>query len=177
MRKIKVKGTIVITDPCYIGSDSVNTILTTSTIYGDWSCFTYKGSERNDELIDKWWKIYIDSFKKFNSSEISSEEKHNMIFPQYKKEKEKFLNEYCYGEFTADSGEVCVVLLDKVLKKVPSFEGFMRDKPYIATIIEDFDGYIYTTTRKVVNSGCKDYYEVHIVGEGNKPFYTQQSGF
>lgn len=177
MRKINVKGTIVITDPCYIGSDSVNTILTTSTIYGDWSCFTYKGSERNDELIDKWWKIYLDSFKKFNSSEISIEEKQNKIFPQYKKEKEKFLNEYCYGEFTADSGQVCVALLDEVLKADPSFEEYVRKSPHIATIIDDFDGCIYTTTRKVVNSVSKEYDELHIIGEGNKSFYTQQSGF
>lgn len=175
--KIRVNGTIVITDPCYIESDSVNTILSTSTIYGDWTCFTYKGSERNDELINKWWKTYLDSFKQFNSSEISPEEKHNKIFPQYNGEREKFLKEYCYGEFTADSGQVCVVLLDEALKADPSFEGFIKDYPHTATVIEDFDGYIYTNIRKAVNSIGNEYDELHIIGEGNKPFYTQQCGF
>ena len=69
---MKFKGTIVITDPCYLDSDmpksstaerwwdmvqygdnleatGINHYICESTLYGDWSCHTYKGTL--DEII------------------------------------------------------------------------------------------------------------------------------
>ena len=58
---MKFKGTILITDPCYLGHNSGEDLwqesaygedlsvfgcsqwISESTIYGDWSCHTYKG--------------------------------------------------------------------------------------------------------------------------------------
>ena len=69
---MKFNGTIIITDPCYIIKDEdwdrcdygdnvkclgFENCICEDTIYGDWTCFTYKGSEPNAEIIRSRGKI------------------------------------------------------------------------------------------------------------------------
>lgn len=135
MRTIKVKGDVLITDPCYFfkredwgvfdafyrfDDIGIHNSLCRGTIYGDWSC----------TVLDK--------------------DKKNVL-----------------GTFCADSGMVSVCLLDEVLK----YSGD-KIKPYIengsACVIKDFDGEIHFEVRNEEN--------LVIVGTGNKPFITLQTG-
>ena len=75
--------------------------------------------------------------------------------------------ENCYGEFCADAGEVCVVYLDEALKYNPEFETFSKEHPWCVTVIEDFDGEV---TEDVEDDSLM------LIGTGNKPFFTIQSG-
>jgi hypothetical protein len=63
---------------------------------------------------------------------------------------------------------VCVVYLDEVLKANPGLQDLIDNCPHCATVIEDFDGDIRYEV------GDDD--DAHIVGIGNKNFYTSQSG-
>lgn len=109
---MKFKGSIIITDPCYLVADDINTDdwstceygenmeklgispthLVASTIYGDWSCTTYN-TDTNEAI----------------------------------------------GEFCADAGLVGVFLLDDILKYNPEFN-YHTERPWTTTLIEDFDG-------------------------------------
>jgi hypothetical protein len=83
-------------------------------------------------------------------------------------DKNKFIEEHTLGEFCADAGKVCVVYLDEVLKFNPYFEEWAKRHPWCVTIIEDFDGDVdYTVGEEM---------DLHLVGTGNKPFYTAQAG-
>ena len=99
---MKFKGTIVITDPCYLinglseeldnkyweasnyGEDlsafGCSQWISENTLYGDWSCFTYKGTE--DELlkiIEQWNGIYLDFFSKYNTVGVTDKEKEILL--------------------------------------------------------------------------------------------------
>lgn len=151
---MKFKGTIIITDPCYIinhyGTNNyddwkkckygrtmkvlgINTYLTQDTIYGDWSCTTYNSDTK--EVI---------------------------------------------GEFCADAGLVSVFLLDEVLKYNPDFDYHIK-RPWTTTLIKDFDGDIeikiveYEYFSEYHNKIIKDK-EVRVIGTGNINFFTTQTG-
>lgn len=108
---MKFKGSIIITDPCYLIADDRDsdwdncnygdnmevlgfspTHLVASTIYGDWSCTTFNTD--TEEPI---------------------------------------------GEFCADAGLVGVFLLDDVLKYNPEFN-YHTERNWTTSLIEDFDG-------------------------------------
>lgn len=183
---MKFKGTIVITDPCYLDHNmpqennwwkmvecgnnleatGINHYICESTVYGDWSCITYKGNcDTVQQKIKDWNKYYFNFLKNFNSS---SEEDKNNLHKEYKKFKNEFISKYALGEFCADAGLVCVVYLDDILKFNPDFYQWAKCHPWCVTIIEDFDGNIEYEIDK------ND--EAHIVGKGNINFYTSQSG-
>lgn len=182
---MKFKGTIVITDPCYLDQNSGKDLWKASdygedlsvfgcsqwicedTIYGDWSCFTYKGTEEEvHSWIDEWDELYFAFLKDYNNPDISPNVKEALLV-DYNTKKEEFKDENTLGEFCADAGMVCVVYLDEVLKVNPNFKDWALNHPWCATIIEDFDGNVNYTV---------DAEEAHIVGEGNVNFYTSQSG-
>lgn len=182
---MKFKGTIVITDPCYLDSGLGENLwsesnygedlsvygcsqwLCESTIYGDWSCFTYKGT-RQEALIHMidWDKIYSKFFIEYNNE--TSEKNRKKLAEQHAQIKKEFVEKYTLGKFCADAGMVCVVYLDEILKVNPNFKEWAEKHPWCATIIEDFDGLV---TYEVDDSD-----EAHIVGTGNIEFYTSQSG-
>ena len=183
---MKFKGTIVITDPCYLdnggdldlweasqyGEDlsvfGCTQWISENTIYGDWDCFTYKG--KSEEVINQikgWNYTYMKFLRDYNDPNTTPEER-DVLFNTYKTNKAKFLEENTLGEFCADAGMVCVVYLDEVLKVNPDFQKWAEEHTWCATIIKDFDGEIHYEVDENT--------EAHIVGIGNINFYTSQSG-
>ena len=183
---MKFKGTIVITDPCYLDNGEGNLDLweasgygedlsvlgfsqwiSERTLYGDWSCFTYKGTEdETKQARETWDKYYFTFFSKFNP-DISGEERAKLR-EEYKQYEKQFKAEHTLGSFCADAGMVCVVYLDEVLKVNPGFKKWAEEHTRCATIIEDFDG--------DVEYEVDEDMDAHIVGKGNINFYTTQTG-
>ena len=185
---MKFKGTIVITDPCYLRHDSLNSYeyweksgygedlsvfgcsqwISESTIYGDWSCTTYKGDkEKLSEFFKKANEIQEPLWGDFNSDEELAEVR-DAVYEKLNKLEESYGGLAELGEFCADAGMVCVVYLDEVLKINPTFKQWAEEHTWCVTVIEDFDGDV----RYIVD----DNDEAHIVGEGNINFYTTQTG-
>lgn len=187
---MKFKGTIVITDPCYLDSGMNNednldlweasnygedlTIfgcsqwISENTLYGDWSCNTYKGTlDETKQARETWDKYYFTFFSKF-TPDISGEERAKLR-EEYKQYEKQFKDKYTLGSFCADAGMVCVVYLDEILKVNPHFKEWADKHSWCVTIIENFDGDV---EYEVDEEG-----EAHIVGKGNLNFYTSQSGF
>lgn len=188
---MKFNGTIIITDPCYLahgmseeldrrlwdesdcGEDlsvfGLTQWISESTIYGDWSCHTYKGTkEEVQNKVVEWDTFYKDFFYKHNFEQLSEEEKDKLREDYFTKEKE-FVKENTLGRFCADAGMVCVVYLEEVLKVNPHFKQWADEHNWCVTIIENFDGNV---EYEIDENG-----EAHIVGLGNINFYTSQSGF
>ena len=185
---MEFKGTIVITDPCYldIGLNTTEDLweksgygedlsvlgcsqwISEDTIYGDWDCFTYKGkSEDVIKQIKEWNYTYMKFLRDYNDPNITPEER-DVLLNTYKTNKARFLEENTLGEFCADAGKVCVVYLKEILKVNPEFKEWAKTHQWCVTIIENFDGDV---TYEVDENT-----EAHIVGKGNINFYTSQSG-
>lgn len=146
---MKFKGSIIITDPCYICKDEdwdkimfdddlsyigFKTSIKEDTIYGDWDCTTFNSG-------------------KFDPKEMRT----------------KYLNAiyktpFILGKFCADAGQVCVVYVTDVMKYNPEF--FTKYGQWCYTLIPDFDGEI---------EYCVEDDEAFIVGTGNKNFFTCQT--
>ena len=175
------KGDIIITDPCYIIKKStpedwdkcdfgdnmevlgINHYISESTIYGDWSCTTYKVKDPED-AIENFYKS-IDSLEKIKGL-------YGKLSKKYKEELERYNSIWQnkssqLGEFCADAGMVGVFLLDEVLKYNPEFDWWLS-KPWTTTLIRNFDG--------DVRYYLDDYDNAHIIGEGNINFVTIQTG-
>lgn len=180
---MKFNSTIIITDPCYIVKDNdwdkcgdhmerlgLTNYICEDTIYGDWTCFTYKGSEPNEETINNWNDIYLKFFYDCNSQEYRDNPgKRKELYDNFIKNKQDFLGKYCYGEFCADAGMVGVFDLDEVRKYNPDIDEWIASHKWCVTVIPDFDG--------EVEYQIDDNGDAHIVGTGNIDFYTTQSGF
>lgn len=153
--------TLVITDPCYLKGEKP--YIKESTIYGDWSCMCYKGTEREaKEKSKKWDRAYFRTFRKYNS--ITSEEERNRLNNKFQLMKRKWVKDNCYGEFCADAGMVAVYDYDKLREESKEW---IKKHPWCACIIPDYTGNV----EYVVEDGSGT---AHIVGDG---FYTIQSGF
>lgn len=164
---MKFKGTIIITDPCYImraehhgttpiteddwracdyGQNmealGISTYFTKDTIYGDWGCSTYKITE--------------DPYKVINNF-VEAEEKGEDYRIDYSK----------LGNFCADAGLVSVFLLDEVRKYNPDIDEWIAFHSWCVTTIPDFDG--------EVNYYVDKQGDAHIVGIGNVNFFTDQT--
>ena len=154
------KGTIIITDPCYIIRETnqiteddwetceygrnmevlgINTYITESTIWGDWSCRTYKVDDNPKEIID-------------NIVEAEENDKDYGVECSY------------LGDFCADAGLVSVFLLDEVRKYNPDIDKWITEHPWCVTTIKDFDGEVKYYVDKNKNA--------HIYGIGNINFFT-----
>lgn len=137
---MKFKGTLVITDPCYLAGG--NDILDKSnwwveSNYGkstDYLGFT--SYIRESTIIgDGSWKTLNSDTRKL------------------------------LGEFCADSGTVCVCLLEEVLKFNSEFKNWAIEHPWCVTIIENFEGNVEYT---IDQNG-----EFHLIGTGNINFHTR----
>lgn len=167
---MKFKGTIIITDPCYImraehhgttpiteddwracdcGQNmevlGIKHYICESTIYGDWGCTTYKVDTDPVKIIDIIAESYAKGDCEIDFSPVTSK----------------------IGNFCADAGLVSVFLLDEVRKYNPDIDKWIKEHPWCVTTIEDFDGNVEYYIDK--NS------EAHIYGTGNINFFTTQT--
>lgn len=183
---MKFKGTIVITDPCYLDNGMNNSDLweasgygedlsvfgcsqwiSEGTIYGDWSCTTYKGDkEKLVEFFKKASEIQEPLWKDYASREELAKVR-DTVYDQLAELKKSY-EIVEIGNFCADAGMVCVVYLDEVLKVNPGFKEWAEEHTWCATIIENFYG--------EVDYEVDEDMDAHIVGRGNIDFYTTQTG-
>lgn len=163
---MKFKGTIIITDPCYVIKEDIvgervyndwekckygenmealgiSHYICRSTIYGDWSCTTYKITEDPYKVIDN----FVEASEKGEDYGVNCSK---------------------LGNFCADAGLVAVFNLDEVRKYNPDIDEWIASHDWCVTVIPDFKGRV-------------DYYvdrqgAAHIVGIGNINFFTDQTG-
>ena len=149
---MKTKGTIIITDPCYVVKDEdwskcaygdhlevlgFSNFISKTTLYGDWSCTTFNMTK--DDI-----KEVIDNPDHINDKNFLS-----------------------LGKFCADAGMVCVLNFDDVVKYNPEFPKWVLEHSWCVTVIPHFDGEIKYCVDK--NN------DAHIIGIGNINFYTTQT--
>lgn len=173
---MNIKGTIIITDPCYIvkeedwdkldlGQDleilGFTNFISKPTIYGDWSCTTYKVENPKEtilklcDLINKWEQAN----KEYGRESVQSESYSNKIDAKFSDLEEA-------GLFCADSGMVAVLSLDEVLKYNPDAQNWIDAHPWCVTTIPDYDGNVEYWIDPNGNA--------HIIGDN---FITIQTGY
>lgn len=183
---MKFKGTIIITDPCYLDQGMDQNLWEASdygedlsvfgcsqwicrdTLYGDWSCTTY---QTNPEKFAEFLKKANDLYSKLDNckpTDLNFETLKDYIYMQVDKLADQYGEAPVLGRFCADAGMVCVVYLDEILKVNPNFAAWAKEHPWCVTIIKDFDG--------EVRYEIDDINEAHIAGRGNIEFYTTQTG-
>ena len=145
-------------DKCNYGENmevlGIHNYISEPTIYGDWSCTTYK--------IDEEPKDFVDSVLQALKDNLEDEE--------YGEDESSIPYEGEYiGGFCADAGLVGVFLLDEILAYNPEWKSWIEEHSWCATIIENFEGEVEYYIDKVDK-------EAHIVGTGNINFYTNQTG-
>lgn len=182
------KGTIVITDPCYIINDSkqddwckcsygenmealgINHYMTESTIYGDWSCITY-AIDNPQKIVNQLAEIskyFSNKYEEYGGYKNISEKQYKLLCKECDNKQDALnLKVKNIGYFCADTGLVSVFLLDEVLAYNPNFLKWAKEHPWCVTIINDFDGDI-------------EYYVdieecAHIIGTGSTNFFTTQT--
>ena len=183
---MKFKGTIVITDPCYLdnggdldlweasqyGEDlsvfGCTQWISENTIYGDWSCTTYQVEKEKFFEYLKVIRKFYDKLYDLDTSQDDFETLRDSLYEEINEFSESFGNIPVLGHFCADAGMVCVVYLDEVLKVNPNFQKWAEEHTWCATIIKDFDGEIHYE--------IDDSDEAHIIGNGNITFCTSQTG-
>ena len=180
---MKFKGTIIITDPCYIIKDNTDdwdkcdygenlealgftNYISESTLYGDWSCTTYctpcKDVKTQLENLIKLGDTRWDLAEKYGKDSIQVK-----VYDDKIAEASAGLKEI--GRFCADAGMVCVFSMSEVIKYNPEFPKWIEESPWCVTVIPDFDGEVEYYVDKEDNA--------HIIGVGNINFYTTQTGF
>ncbi len=156
------KEKIVITDPCYI-KESGRPMMERNTIYGDWSCMVYSGKLNENKNPEEWDETYFKFFNEYNFSGKTQEEKEAMQ-KEFKEKKDKWLKEKTLGEFCADAGMVAVFKWDWLSERD---QKWIMEHPWCAAVIPDVVGDVDIV---VVDDS------VHVVCEGETPFFSTQSG-
>ena len=156
-----INDTIVITDPCYL--EESHSEMEAGTLYGDWSCMVYPGKLEEDTLHQQWNEKYFEFFREFNNPENASRKEE--IGKEYDEFIKKWEEEHLLGRFCADAGEVGVFIWDKLSEKD---QQFVKNHPWCCTVISDFTG--------TVEFYDSDSETRHVIGKGNKPFFSVQSG-
>lgn len=189
---MKFKGTIIITDPCYI----VKKCTEKNPHPFPWTTVNIK-DPNIDEMIKQYteWENEHDDWTKceygrnMEALGISTYFTEDTIYGDWgcttykisddpKEVIDKFAEaeekgeDYgidCskLGDFCADAGLVAVFLLDEVRKYNPDIDKWIKEHPWCVTTIEDFDGNVEYYIDK--NS------EAHIYGTGNINFFTTQT--
>lgn len=185
---MKFKGSIIITDPCYVAKDDdwekcdygdsmhilgFTDIISEQTIYGDWSCTTYEIDRNPEELVQKLAdlsKQFHEEYEALGGFGKITDEDRMALYDKFDALQDELVPSSVkpIGDFCADAGMVCVLYLDEVLKYNPDFEEEYMSKPWVVTVIKDFDGEVEYV---VDNNG-----DAHIVGTGNINFFTTQTG-
>lgn len=163
--------TLVITDPCYIKNNfHAHPLINEGTIYGDWSCFCYKGKkEECKQFIDEWDEFYFDFFHKYNFTGKTEEEK-KVLAEEFKQKQEEFVKEHTFGQFCADSGRVAVYDYRQLTEENKKW---VAEHPWCACLVPDYTGEVKYVVEREIDENGKAHESAHIVGDN---FYTSQSG-
>jgi hypothetical protein len=192
----KFKGTIIITDPCYIFPRGASHKVKVSTFMSD-ETMSKRLTEFTEEehtkynlykaAVEKAKSEYPDYWSNGSVDIFSGEGMKNFGFTQFIWEDTLYGDWSCttfelehtftdlesvktkekpLGRFCADAGLVAVFLLDEVLKWNPEFD-YHTERPHTTTCIKDFDG---TIEYKIING------DAYIVGTGSTNFITSQTG-
>lgn len=161
---MKFKGTIVVTDPCYM--EGVDCLMERGTIYGDWSCMVYPGDINENKKHEEWDEHYFKFFNEYNFTGKTREEK-DVMLAEHKKFREEW-GKNILGEFCADAGKVGVFEWDKLGEKN---QKWVTDHPWCAAVIKDFDGDVEF---ELIDES------VHVIGtteNHTNDFFSTQSGY
>lgn len=200
------KGDILITDPCYICKERDESTYPewndymsyeTDNLYPDYDGHISKRFLEEREKLTKdrdlWYKQHPDDWETcdygshFEVFGIHTYMTHSTLYGDwsctvYNKDTEKPI-----GEFCADAGLVSVFLLDEVRAYNPDIDNWVKEHPWCATVIKDFNGtvsfdiwYIQWTLESDIGyhkAGeiCKDDCLV-VEGKGNINFTSRQTG-
>lgn len=184
--KVKMKGDIIITDPCYlIRKRDESTRPKWENFHPYNSIYEYpdydekiqksKMFERNSKLLDeadeKWCKEHPEDRDSWNEVDLSnfgftSYITHNTLYGDWGCHTYKTENHEVLGEFCADGGKVGVFLLDEVLAYNPDFD-YHIERPWTTTLIKNFDGEVYFEKL--------DSETLTVKGNGNVNFFTSQT--
>lgn len=108
-------------DKCSYGENfeslGITHYISEPTIYGDWSCTTYKISGDPQEVVDK----LAEAYRNGEDYSVSCSE---------------------LGNFCADAGLVSVFLLDEVRKYNPGIDEWIASHSWCVTTIPDFNGIV-----------------------------------
>lgn len=187
---MKFKGTIIITDPCYVIKEC-----TEENPYPfPWTSGLIN-SPNIDELIAQYtkWKEEHDDWHKCNYGANMEalgiynyftedtiyrdwsctvykvdENPYDVINGVIEAQGESYkINPSILGDFCADAGLVSVFLLDEVREYNPNIDKWIEEHDWCVTKISDFDGDIQYYIDKAGDA--------HIVGIGNINFFTTQT--
>lgn len=162
-------------DKCNYGDNmevfGINTYITRSTIYGDWSCSTFATDDPKKAVDDlaEISKYFNDKYEEYGGyKNITKEQYESLMSECGAKQAALNLKPENIGYFCADAGLVSVFLLDEVRKYNPDIEKWIEEHDWCVTVIEDFDGDV-------------EYYvdaagDAHIIGTGSINFFTTQTG-
>lgn len=186
------KGTIIITDPCYI----VKKCTEKNPHPFPWTTINIKNPNIK-EMVKQYneWEDSYDDWRKcrygtnmealgistyFTESTIYGDwgcstykieenpyEVVNNLVEAYENEEDYEIKCSKLGDFCADAGLVSVFLLDEVRKYNPNIDKWIEEHSWCVTTIPDFDGEVKYYVDK--NN------EAHIIGIGNINFFTAQT--
>lgn len=189
---MKFKGTVIITDPCYIVKKLEECLKENSIDVKYPKCTNnIKEFEKSMGEIRKIISLY-DDWKKCNYGyDMKVLGLHNYIsesticgdwscttylIKNQKRTPKDIISEINndnyinsnelmkLGEFCADSGLVGVFLLEEVLNYNPKFSQFIKNRSKCVTVIPDFEGDIQYYVDTIESA--------HIIGEGSINFFT-----
>lgn len=186
------KGTIIITDPCYI----VKKCTEKNPHPFPWTAINIKNPNIK-EMVKQYneWEDSHDDWRKciygtnmealgistyFTESTIYGDwgcstykieenpyEVVNNLVEAYENEEDYEIKCSKLGDFCADAGLVSVFLLDEIRKYNPDIDKWIEEHSWCVTTILDFDG--------EVNYYVDKNNEAHIIGIGNINFFTAQT--
>ena len=186
------KGTIIITDPCYI----VKKCTEKNPHPFPWTEVNIKNPNIK-EMVKQYneWEDSHDDWRKcrygtnmealgistyFTESTIYGDwgcstykieenpyEVVNNLVEAYENEEDYEIKCSKLGDFCADAGLVSVFLLDEIRKYNPDIDKWIEEHSWCVTTIPDFDG--------EVNYYVDKSNEAHIIGIGNINFFTAQT--
>ena len=155
------KGTIFITDPCYICKEvDISTkpkledfqSYSKVTDYPDFNPETGISQQFNDEYWkweeahQMWYNTHQSDWvlsgygSNFENLGITNYMTHDTLYGDWGCTVFETETKRPLGEFCADAGLVSVFLLDEVLKYNPEILDWAAEHPWCATVIPDFDG-------------------------------------
>ena len=152
-RKVYFKGDIIITDPGYvIMNDDLNKMPRKELF------LTHNFPSEYDDFDGNESKTFNEELKRYNEILVKNSDNNEFFEPvEYIGFKKETIGRYIpdgncsyvayntenktnMGKFSSNSGFICVFNMEDVRKYNPDFETQLKTKPWIATIINNFEG-------------------------------------